>query len=81
MFGAVLIVLLVACVNVSNLLLARASHHHGEFALRGALGATRSRLIASAFAECALLVVVGGLAGILVARGLLSILLRIFRRN
>jgi putative ABC transport system permease protein len=77
MFGAVMIVLLVACVNVSNLLLARASNQHGEFALRSALGASRSRLIASALGECAWLVMAGGLAGVAVARMLLSVLLQI----
>ena len=77
MFGAVVLVLLVACVNVSNLLLARASKQHGEFALRSALGAGRHRLTADAFAECAALAIAGGLAGIAVARVLLSILLEI----
>jgi putative ABC transport system permease protein len=77
MFGAVSLVLLVACVNVSNLLLARASTRHGEFALRSALGAGRGRLVMSAFGECAVLAIAGGLAGIVVARLLLSLLLKI----
>jgi predicted permease len=77
MFGAVLLVLLVACVNVSNLLLARASKHHAEFALRSALGAGRDRLMIGAFAECAVLAMAGGLAGVAVARVLLTLLLEI----
>jgi predicted permease len=77
MFGAVIIVLLVACVNVSNLLLARAAHHRGELALRSALGASRSRLLLATLSECALLVAAGTLAGIVVARGLLDVLLQI----
>ena len=77
MFGAVSLVLLVACVNVSNLLLARASARQTEFALRSALGAGRARLAAAALAESAILAVAGGLIGVLIAQGLLTILLRI----
>lgn len=77
MFGAVMLVLLVACVNVSNLLLARASKQHGEFALRSALGAGRWRLVMIALGECALLATAGGLAGVAVAQVLLSALLQI----
>lgn len=77
MFGAVTLVLLVACANVSNLLLARASNQSGEFALRSALGAGRTRLMAASFAECAILAVAGGVVGVAVARVLLSLLLRI----
>jgi predicted permease len=77
MFGAVLLVLLVACVNVSNLLLARASARHGEFALRCALGAGRSRLVMSAFSEALMLAVAGAAVGIVLAQVLLSLLLQI----
>ena len=77
MFGAVVIVLLVACVNVSNLLLARASHHHGEFAVRSALGASRARLVGMSLTESLILVTAGGAAGVVVARVLLSVLLEI----
>ena len=77
MFGAVSLVLLVACVNVSNLLLARASTRHGEFALRSALGAARGRLVMSTFGECAVLAIAGGLAGVVLAQLLLSLLLQI----
>ena len=77
MFGAVMLVLLVGCVNVSNLLLARASNNHAQFALRTALGAGRGRLMASAIAECVMIGVAAGVSGILLARGLLDVLLAI----
>jgi predicted permease len=77
MFGAVIMVLLVACVNVSNLLLARASHYRGDLALKRALGASGSRMVAATLSECVLLVGAGALVGVVIARGLLDVLLRI----
>jgi predicted permease len=77
MFGAVMLVLLVSCVNVANLLLARASNHHARFALLGALGAGRARLVASAMVECVVIALAAGVAGTLLARWLLSVLLAI----
>ncbi|MDQ2842037.1 MAG: ABC transporter permease, partial [Acidobacteriota bacterium] len=77
MWGAVLLVLIIGCVNIAGILLARSATRSREIATRMALGAGRARVISQLFAEALLLAVLGGMLGLAVGYGALEGLIRL----
>jgi predicted permease len=71
--GAVVLVLLIACTNVANLLIARITDRAAELSIRSALGASRARLARQLLTECLLLSLVAALAGLVIAYWIISL--------
>ena len=77
LLGFVTAVMLIACANVASLMMARGAGRRREVAVRTAIGATRSRLLGQSMTEAMLLSCMGGLSGLLAARGLLALFVRL----
>jgi predicted permease len=81
LFGAVGMVLLIGCVNIANLMLARSTGRQREYAIRAALGAGRAPLLRQALVESQLLALSGGLAGLLLSVWAVRALVSVAPRN
>ena len=81
LWSAVGLVLLIACANAANLLLARASERRREFAIRASLGADRLALVRQVIGETLSLGIVAGVAGSALAFGLIRLLAKLFAGN
>lgn len=81
LLGGAALLLLIACVNVASLVLVRSESRRREFAVRGALGATRARLAQQFVTEGLLLAACGGAAGVMVAAGLMRLLAHLLPKD
>jgi macrolide transport system ATP-binding/permease protein len=81
LLGGAVLLLLIACVNVASLVLVRSESRRREIAVRGALGATRARLVWQFVSEGLLYAAFGGVTGVIVAAGLMRLLARLVPKD